>query len=287
VYYAPATIDEAVELLADYAGDAKVLGGGQSLIPMMNMRLSQPSALVDVTRIPQLAHIDVGDETSIGAAVPQHVILRNPQMAMRFPIVHAALRHVGHPANRARGTFGGSIAHAEPAAEIPAIVLALGGTMVVRGQSGERLVPADTFFVTRHTTKIGADEILIQVRLPDQPPTIFGFHEVARRHGDLALAGAALTAHAGADGLIRSPRLVLFGVSDRPVRATAAEAVLAGTRVGDAGAACEAAKRSTDGVDFASDAYVTGDYRREACSAAVERAILGAAPGPEDESWLR
>jgi carbon-monoxide dehydrogenase medium subunit len=277
VYLAPETLDEAVDALREHGADGKVLAGGQSLVPMMNMRLARPDVLVDVGRIPELSGVRANGGVAIGAGTRQAAVLRDADVGARYPLVHTALRHVGHPANRARGTFGGSIAHADPAAELPAVAVALDAELVVHGPGGERTVRADEFFVTHYTTALDVDEILTEVRLPDRGSSAWAFGEVSRRHGDFALAGVALAAQADGDGVIGSARIALFGVADRPVRATAAEDSLVGRRLGDEQAARDAGRLATEGIEFTSDIHVPEAYRRDAAQALVRRALLDAA----------
>jgi aerobic carbon-monoxide dehydrogenase medium subunit len=277
VYLAPEALGEAVEALREHGSEGKVLAGGQSLVPMMNMRLAHPAVLVDVARIPELAGVRSNGRLAIGACTRQAAVLRDGDVAARFPLIREALRNVGHAANRARGTFGGSIAHADPAAELPAGILALGAELVVQGPGGERVVGADDFFVTFYTTALDVDEVLTEVRLPEQRPSAWAFGEVSRRHGDFALAGVALTAATDGDGVVTSARLALFGVADRPLRATAAEESLVGRRLGDEAVAGEVARLAPEGIEFSSDIHVPEVYRREAAVALVRRAVLDAA----------
>jgi carbon-monoxide dehydrogenase medium subunit len=277
IYLAPDTLDEAVDALREHGTEGKVLAGGQSLVPMMNMRLARPEVLVDVARIPDLAGVRSNGRIAIGAATRQAAVLRDDGVGQEFPLVHAALRHVGHAANRARGTFGGSIAHADPAAELPAVVLALDAELTVRGPGGERAVAADEFFVTHYTTTLDVDDILVAIQLPERRPSAWAFGEVARRHGDFALAGVALAAETGSDSAVTAARIALFGVSDRPTRAIAAEAALVGKPLGDESVAREVAALAPDGVEFASDIHVPEAYRREAAEALVRRAVMDAA----------
>ena len=276
VYFAPETVEEAVQALREHGSDAKILGGGQSLVPMMNMRLARPSALVDVTSIPELRGVRRPGRFAVGASTPQAQVLANSDIGAQFPLIHEGLRHVGHAANRARGTFGGSVAHADPAAELPAITLALNAEMVIHGPGGQRVVSADEFFVTYYTTAVDPDEVLTEVRFPEQAPSAWGFREVARRHGDFALSGVAFAAETDAGGVVASARLALFGVTDRPVRATASESALVGRTLGDETAAREAAELAPEGIEFASDVHVPDTYRREATVALVRRAVLDA-----------
>jgi carbon-monoxide dehydrogenase medium subunit len=273
---APDILGEAVDALREHGTEGKVLAGGQSLVPMMNMRLARPEVLVDVSRIPELGGIRGNGRIAIGAGTRQAAVLRAGAVGQRFPLVHAALRHVGHAANRARGTFGGSIAHADPAAELPAVVLALDAELVVQGPGGSRVVAADEFFVTHYTTTLDVDDVLVEVRLPERRPSAWAFGEVARRHGDFALAGVAFAAETDGDGAVTAARVALFGVADRPVRAAAAEAALVGRRLGDEAVAGEVAALAPEGIEFASDIHVDDAYRWEAAVALVRRAVIDA-----------
>ncbi|MBS1886143.1 MAG: FAD binding domain-containing protein [Actinobacteria bacterium] len=282
-YYAPETAAEAVSLLQEHAVDGKVIAGGQSLVPMMNMRLARPTALIDVGRVAELAGIAVEGGVAIGAAAKQARVLREDAVAERLPLLVAALRHVGHPANRARGTIGGSIAHADPAAELPAVAIALGAELVAVGPDGTRTIPADEFFLTYYTTALGPDELLVEVRFPDPGGSrAWGFREVARRHGDFAMAGVAVTASCGAGGTVESARVVLFGIADAPQRAAAAEQRMVGASPADPALAAEVAAAATAGVEFASDPYVSAAYREDAVAALVERAVQESAKTMEE-----
>lgn len=276
VYLAPDTLEDAIGALSEHGAEGKVLAGGQSLVPMMNMRLSRPAVLVDVTGIDELSGIRTNGAIAIGATTRQCDVLTHEALEP-FPVLGTALRNVGHTANRSRGTFGGSIAHADPAAELPAVVLALDAEMVVQGPGGERVVAADDFFVTYYTTDIGVEEVLTKVRVPVRPPSAWGFAEVARRHGDFALAGAVVTATIDGAGSVEEARVVLFGVADRPVRAVAAEAALVGRPLDDTDLPREAAQLAVEGVEFGSDVHVPEIYRREASVALVRRAVADAA----------
>ena len=280
VYLVPESPGEVVDALRAY-GDGKILAGGQSLVPMMNMRLARPEALVDVTRIGELAGIRRTGRTSIGATTRQKDVLADAGLGAEFPVIHAALENVGHTANRARGTFGGSVAHADPAAELPAVMLALDAEMMIMGPDGERTVAADDFFITYYTTDLDVDELLTEVRLPQRPPAAWGFQEVTRRHGDFALAGAVVTAHTDETRAVDSARVVLFGVTDRPVRAERAEEALVGHRLDEAGLARAVAELATEGLDYTDDVHVPGRYRRDASVALVQRAVRDAAKSVE------
>src|SRR5204863_6480341 len=190
-YHAPSTLDEAIALLVRYGGDAKLLAGGQSLVPLLNFRLARPAALVDLNRIASLAYIREQDgQVRFGAMTRQRTIEFSPVVAQRLPLLKEATRWVGHLPIRTRGTIGGSIAHADPSAEYPAVLAALDGEVVARGAKGERVLKPRDFFQTYLTTNLAADEILTEVRLPATPAGAgYAFEVFARRHGDFAIIG--------------------------------------------------------------------------------------------------
>jgi carbon-monoxide dehydrogenase medium subunit len=276
-YIAVETVEEAVAALGEYGDEAKVLAGGQSLVPLMNLRLAAPGVLVDVNRVAELQGIAANGTIEIGAMTRQLVAERSSQVGEGAPLVTEALRHVAYPGIRSRGTVGGSIAHADPAAELPAVLLALGGEVFAQGPSGSRTIAADDLFVTYFTTALAPDEVLTQVRIPARTPgQRVAFQEVARKHGDFALAGVALSAEVEADGVCRAARVVLFGVADRPLRAAGAEAALVGSRL-DAGAADKAAVAAQAEIEPKSDAHASAEYRREVTGVLVRRAVAQAA----------
>ena len=212
----PGGLAEALAILADRKGEAKVIAGGQSLVPLLNLRMTSPAILVDIARLEETAGIrEETDHLSIGATVRQCVLLRDPLVARFAPLLAAALPHIGHVQTRARGTIGGSLAHADPAAEIPTVVMALGGSLVIRSLRGERIVPADDFFVSALTSVLEEDELLCEIRLPKPVSSVgVSFREIARRHGDFALASAAVQAVRAGDDLIVSA--ALGGVAETP-----------------------------------------------------------------------
>lgn len=229
-YHAPEGLLEAVECLTSYGEDSRLLAGGQSLIPMMNLRLVHPAALIDLRRISELQGIDArSDAIRIGAMTSQHELGTSPEVAKRFPIIEAAAAYVGHPAIRNRGTVGGNVANADPASELPAVFVALDATMQVRGLRGERSLPAKGFFLDAYTTGIQPDEILTRIDVPDLlPRTGWGFEEYSRRHGDFALIAVATLVTLDSDGVISRARVVIVGVAPMPFRCEAAEAALVG-----------------------------------------------------------
>jgi carbon-monoxide dehydrogenase medium subunit len=278
-YHAPTTVDEAVTLLGRYGGDAKVLAGGQSLMPLLNFRLSRPAALVDLNRIPALAGIREDDGwVSFGAMTRQRTVEFSPVVARRLPLLREATRWVGHLPIRSRGTIGGSIAHADPAAEYPTVFTALDGEVRARGPRGERRIAAGELFVTYLTTSLGPEEILTEVRLPAMPEGAgWAFEEFSRRHGDFAIVGiAAMVVRDGAR--CRTARLAAAGVGPGPVRLRDAEAILERDGLGDA-AIGAAAQRAAELVQPDADIHASADYRRHLTRVLTERALRRAAGG--------
>ncbi len=278
-YHDPRTVDEAVALLKQYDGEAKVLAGGQSLVPLLNMRLARPAALVDINRVAGLDYIrEESGVLVIGAMTRQRTLERSGVVRKGNPLLHAAVASIGHPQIRNRGTIGGSLAHADPAAELPAAVLALGGELVGAGTSGRRTIAAADFFVTFLTTALGPDEVLVELRAPPLAArTGWGFQEFARRHGDFALAGVALSLTLDGTGACSDARIALFGVGSTPVRAARAEAVLRGEKPSPA-----LFERAGDEVrdeieEPLSDIHASADYRRHVAGVLTARALAEAA----------
>jgi len=272
-YHAPASVDEALALLARYGGDAKLLAGGQSLMPLLNFRLSRPAALVDLNRIASLAGIrEENGRIRLGAMTRQRAIEFSPVVARRLPLLTEATRWVGHLPIRSRGTIGGSIAHADPSAEYPTVLTALRGEVVARGPKGERVVSAPDLFETYLTTTLAADEILVEVRLPALDAKAgWAFEEFARRHGDFAIVGiAAMVATQGER--CTAARLAAGGVGPIPVRLADAEAILERDGLGDA-AIEAAARRAAELVAPDSDIHGSADYRRNLTRVLTGRAL--------------
>lgn len=222
--YARATsIANALDLLATHGESAKVLSGGQSLMPAMNLRLISPELIVDIGELAELRGIErTGDVLRIGALTRHVDLMRSPDIATHAPLLTDAIAHVAHPAIRNRGTIGGSLAHADPAAELPACMLALGATIIVRGQDGERRIAAEDFFTGIYETALTPEELLVAVEVPvAQKGAAYFFHEFARRHGDYAIVGVAAQAKLQ-DDVFSDLRLTFFAVGDRPVLSSAA-----------------------------------------------------------------
>jgi aerobic carbon-monoxide dehydrogenase medium subunit len=268
-YAAPASLEEALGLLAG-SDAAKVLAGGQSLIPLLNLRLAAPELLVDLRRVPGLDGIErSGAELIVGATVRQRRAERDPTVREAAPLLAEALRHVGHPQIRSRGTIGGSVAHADPAAELPAVLVALDGRVIARGPRGERDIAAADFFLGFLTTALFEDEILLAIALPAAPPrTGAACVEVAQRAGDYAACGAVAQLTLDGDGAVAGARVGLIGMTDRPVRARAVEDALeAGEGI------ATAARHAADGVDPVDDRRVPAAYRTHLARVVTRRAL--------------
>jgi aerobic carbon-monoxide dehydrogenase medium subunit len=272
-YEAPKTVSEAVELLAEHEDMASVLAGGQSLIPLLALRLAQPAVLIDINGVQGLSGVSVTDGwVTIGATTREYVAEESAVLTGSVPLLAAALPLIGHEAIRSRGTVGGSLAHADPAAELPAVARALDAEFVVRGPSGERVVPAAEWFEGYLTTSRGPDELLTEVRFPAAAPgTGTSFQEVARRHGDFAMVGLATSVTLN-DGAISDARLAFAGVSDVPARATGAEDLLVG-QTPSAELFDEAARRAAGDIDPPSDLHGSAEYRKKVAAALVRRGL--------------
>lgn len=274
-YHRPDTVDGALALLAEHGYDAKLLAGGQSLVPAMNFRLAAPAVLIDLNRIPGLDAIAEGDGgVRIGAMVRQRVAERNPLIAARAPLMAETLPYVAHAQIRNRGTVGGSIAHADPAAELPAVMLALGARFHLRGTGGARTVTADDFFTGLFGTALEAEEMLVEVEIPDAAPgTGFAFDELSRRHGDFALAGVAAAVQVDAEGRCTSARIALLSVGDGPVLAANAAAALHGQAPGDEAIRAAAHAAAQQDIDPPGDIHATPAYRRQIAEVLVRRVL--------------
>ncbi len=271
-YVAPRSLEEALEALASSDGEAKILAGGQSLIPLLNFRLARPSRLVDINRIPGLAYVsERGGGIAIGAMTRDAAVERNSLIAQKTPLLDEAIRWVGHPAIRARGTVGGNLAHADPAAELPAVAVCLGAELTVVGRRGRRKVPAEEFFQGYLTTALEPDEILVEAWLPAiKPATGQAWLEFTRRHGDFALAGVAVSLTLEG-ARVRDARIVLTGVGGKPFRAREAETLLIGGPLHERVTAAADTVRSS--IDPDADIHASKDYRTHLAGVLTERAI--------------
>ena len=272
-YVAPRTLDEAVHELTESDGEAKVLAGGQSLVPLLNFRLARPARLVDLNRIPDLAYVTRRDGGfAIGAMTRDATVERDRRMRVEVPLLDEAIRWVGHPAIRSRGTVGGNLAHADPAAELPAVAVCLDAQLTIAGPRGTRTVAADDFFLGYLTTALAPDEVLVESWYPAIPArTGHAWLEFARRHGDFALAGVAVSLTV-VDEQIEHARIVLTGVGGTPFRAREAETLLLGGPVHERSQAAADAVRSA--IDPDADIHATKEYRVHLAGVLTERAVL-------------
>jgi carbon-monoxide dehydrogenase medium subunit len=275
-YYRATTVEEAIALLSQYGPDAKVLAGGQSLLPMMKFRLARPSALVDLRWVRDLAYVRQANDSVAFGAMARLVSLESDQIRPLCPLLAEAAQHIGHPPIRHQGTVCGSLAHADPAAELPMLALALDAELVATGPNGTRMIRAQDFFVTMLTTNLDPFEILTEARFPVLGRHHgWGFSELSRRPGDFALAIAAATLQVGTNGTITHARIALGAVADRAIRCPEAEAALVGQRGGRAvfepvaALACES-------LEPPSDVHASSGYRRHLAKVLVERALTQA-----------
>jgi carbon-monoxide dehydrogenase medium subunit len=287
-YHRPATVEEAVGLLGEYGPDAKVLAGGQSLVPLLALRLSHPDHLIDIGRVEGLGAIEVGPGgVTVGAGVRHAEVELSPLTGRAAPLMAAAMPHIGHRAIRNRGTVCGSLAHADPAAELPAVTLAVDAELVVRSTDGERSIPAADFFLGYLTSALEDTELLTAVRFPPWPArTGWSVQEISRRHGDYALVGLTAMLGLGEDGRVERAALSFFGAGATPVRVPEAEGVLIGEHP-DPAVFAEAAEVVAKAIDPPGDNHATAAYRahvagvltRRCLAEAVERARTGVPAG--------
>ncbi|HEY0023762.1 MAG TPA: xanthine dehydrogenase family protein subunit M [Longimicrobium sp.] len=274
-YHRPDSVEEALSLLAEHGYDAKLLAGGQSLVPAMNFRMAVPAVLIDLNRIAGLNGIaEVDGGLRIGAMVRQRAAERDPLVAARAALIAETLPFVAHAQIRNRGTMGGSIAHADPAAEIPAVMLALDARFRLCGPNGERLVMAGEFFTGLFGTALEPDEMLTEIELPAAGPrTGWAFDEVSRRHGDYALAGIAATVQVDEAGRCSSARIALLSVGEGPVLAAEAAAALVGQAPDKAAIRAAAEAASQRDVDPPGDIHASPEYRRQLVKVLVQRVL--------------
>jgi CO/xanthine dehydrogenase FAD-binding subunit len=284
-YYKPETLADALSLLVQFGDGAKPLAGGQSLVPMMNMRLARPAQLIDLNGLGELDYLKVENgELRIGAMTRQRALERSPVVAAGWPLLREATRYVGHVQIRNRGTVGGSLVHAYPSAELPVAMTALEAALVLRDFQRERTVPAGEFFVDAMTTSLKIAELLVEIRVPPLPArTGWSFQEISRRHGDFALTGVAVLLSLSGDGTIERARLVFCGST--PQRAAKVEPQLAGQRP-QTELFHDAANLAAADLETESDIHASAGYRKEvakvlarrALEQAVERALASSYP---------
>jgi aerobic carbon-monoxide dehydrogenase medium subunit len=277
-YACPATLSEAIALLAAQHGEAKPLAGGQSLMPMMAFRLALPRLLVDLRKIPGLTEIRLSEDgVRLGAMVRWRDILEDARLTKANPLLVAAVAHIGHYQIRNRGTVGGSLAHADPAAEMPGIAITCDAEISAIGKAGMRLIKAADFFVGTLATALKPDEIITEIRFPAwRPNRRYGFQEFAPRRGDFAMSGVALYYDSDGSGKAANAHIGIFGVADRPLRLAAVETVLNG-RVLDDSAIVAAAEVTSSVVNPRDDIHASAAYRRSLTATLVERALQCAA----------
>ncbi|HWN66994.1 MAG TPA: xanthine dehydrogenase family protein subunit M [Haliangium sp.] len=278
-YHRPATLEEALDLLSEHGDEAKILAGGQSLVPAMNFRLAQPAALIDINRVAGLAFLERSKDGGlrIGATTRQRAAEQSALVATVAPLVHQALPYVAHVQIRNRGTVGGSVAHADPAAELPAVMLALGARMRAESRRGSRWIAAEDFFTGLLSTALAADEILVEIELPPAPARAgHAFVELARRSGDYALAGVAVQVARDQRGSIASARIALLGVGEGPVLATSAAATLVGQSPSDELLRAAADACTTNDIEPHGDVHATPAYRRHLAGVLTRRALATA-----------
>jgi len=272
-YVRPATVDDAVRALAEHGGVARVLAGGQSLVPMLHMRLMRPSAVVDINGLEDaLGRVDArGSETEVGALVRYKDLERSPIIGERLPLLPLVVRYIGDPQVRNRGTVGGALAQSDPTGEIPLACLALGARVVARSTRGERTIPIEEFFDGSYANVMELDELLVAIRFP-LAPTRFRFFERGRKHNDFAVLSIIAMASQAEDGTWRSVRVALGGVNDRPVLATAAMERLEG-RHWDEALIAEAAELALEVTDPPDDVRATAEYRRHLVPVHLRRVL--------------
>lgn len=277
-YACPESLAEALRLLADGSGDAKPLAGGQSLMPTMAFRLASPALLVDLRKVPGLEHIRVTPAgVELGAMVRWCDIERDERLRTAHPLLQAAVGHVAHYQIRNRGTVGGSLAHADPAAEMPGIAMACDAEIAVAGKTGTRHVPAAAFFTGALSTVLASDELIVGVRLPAwKTGRRWAFDELARRRGDFAMAGVVVHYDLDPGGRALDTHIGVFGVADRPLRLPEVEASLDSVVVDEA-AAARAGELAASLVSPRDDLHASGAYRRALAGTLLERALLQAA----------
>ena len=276
-YDDPGSLDEALALLAEHGDAAKVLAGGQSLVPLLNFRLARPDRIVDINGVAELDYLRFENGTlRIGAMTRHSALERSANVAERVPLLTEAVRLVGHVQIRNRGTVGGSVAHADPAAELPVAFAALGARFHARSQSGERSFTAEELFRTHLTTALRADELLTEIEVPvPRAGTGFAFVEFARRHGDFALGGAAVLVELGRDDRCERAAIGLLAAAPTPLRRPEAEAWLAGREL-DEETAREAAQQCVADLAPTGDIHGSSEYRRGLVEVMVRRALLKA-----------
>lgn len=278
-YYAPTTVEEALQNLTDLGYSGKVLAGGQSLIPAMNFRMARPSALVDLNKVSDLFYIKPTADggLAIGTMTRDSVVEKDPTVKQRFPIVAETMGYIAHPQIRARGTFGGAIAHADPAAQLPALALALNAKMVIKRKGSERVVSAEDFIVGPFMTVLEPEDMLAEVILPPLPAHSAGsYKQVSRQRGGYAQAAAISVVSLDDRNRVKDVRSVLFSVGETPILSKYASKVLVGNEPTEAALADVAAYAAKHECDPGSDLHGTTEYRRQLVEVLVRRSLTEA-----------
>jgi aerobic carbon-monoxide dehydrogenase medium subunit len=277
-YVAARSIEQALALKAEHGDEARFLAGGQSLVPTMNFRLTQPAMLIDINPLTELSGLKNGasDRVRIGALTRYRTLERDPKVADHLPLIAEALPHIAHPQIRNRGTIGGNLAHADPASEMPAIVLALGGRLRAQSVRGERWIDAADFFVGALSTALAADEMLMEIELPTAPPRSGScFMEVSRRRGDFAMMGVACTVRLDVEGRCAQARIALCNAGDGPVFAAAASESLVGGAI-DAARIAGAAKLVQQAIEPGGSIHASKEFQRHLAGVLTTRALTTA-----------
>lgn len=279
-YFAPSTVQEAVALLEKYEDEAKILAGGQSLVPIMNFRLGRPEVIIDINGIKDMDYItEEGEELLIGALTRERDLELSPLVQEKCPILAEAVSFIGHVPIRNRGTLGGSLVHADPSSELPTVICCLEGEMKVVGPSGERTLEPEEFFLTYLTTSLEPSEMLVEIRIPTLPKnTGWSFVELSRRCGDFAIVSVATLLFMGDGGICNEARIALGGVAGTPIRATEAEELLAGQKITDA-LIEEVGQEAAEATETESDYHASDEYREEMAKVFVRKGLR--------EAWKR
>ena len=273
-YFNPQSVEEAIDLLDRYGDEAKIIAGGQSLVPMMNFRLARPEILIDINGIKELDYIKTdGDELVIGALTRERDIEQSPLVIEKWPLLSNAIAFIGHSAIRNRGTIGGSLVHADPSAEIPTALCALNGKLKVIGPSGEKILEPEDFFLTYLTTSLEPSDLLVEIRIPALPQKMgWSFKELSRRSGDFAIVAVGILLFSETPGVCREARISMGGVAPTPVRAEEAEALLSGQKITEKLIA-EAAQQAAEETDTEPDYHASAEYRMDMARVFVKKGL--------------
>lgn len=278
-YHAPTSLEQALDLLSQHAGEAKILAGGQSLVPAMNFRVVQPSLLIDLNRVAELSFIrEEGNVIRVGAMARERHLEFDASIEKRIPLLHEAVPNIAHPQIRNRGTIGGSIVHADPAAELPMLMVALNARLKGKNKSAERWIDAKDFFEGMFTTALESDEILVEIEIPFMPPrTGWSFMEVAPRSGDYAMMGVAALVTLDKEGKCNSAKLVYLNAGDGPVDAAASTQMLAGGTLSEKSIESVAVHASENEINPFGNIHASTDFQRHLAKVLTQKALKQAA----------